>query len=59
MLDLPCRPHRPKTMINSVGEGGGAISKLGTQVVLAPFGQTKCSNFYIFSYFVVKNTKFT
>ena len=53
-----------------VGEGGGAggarappLSKVGggAQVGLCPpptFGQSKCSNFTICSYFVVKNTFF-
>ena len=39
-----------------VGEGG---HKVGAHVGLCPrfFGQIKCSNFAIWSYFVVKNAK--
>ena len=54
-----------------VGEGGAGggwsraspLSKVGAQVGLCPppptFGQSKCSNFTICSYFVVKNTIFS
>ena len=52
-----------------VGEGGGAgghvppphFQKWGAQVGLCPptFGQSKCSNFTICSYFEVKSTIFS
>ena len=57
----------PSVSSKGVGEGGAAgacapaLSKVGggAQVGLSPptFGQTKCSNLAIFSYFVVKKCK--
>ena len=46
----------------AAGACAPALSKVGgAQVGLSPptFGQTKCSNLAIFSYFVVKNAKFS
>ena len=48
-------------LYKGVGEGGGAGGGGGHKWVCAPptFGQSKCSNFIICSYFVVKNPIFS
>ena len=54
--------HQGRRRRGAGGHEPPPLSKVGAQVGLCPppptFGQSKCSNFTICSYFVVKNTFF-